>query len=79
MIEERGKVVKVFIPKQYNGKDLIDVMDRTNIGFKVLIGNEIKQFIVEINKKTGEIMKNNEVIIRKQTISGEEFIDIEKI
>ncbi len=78
MKEEKGKVLKVFIPRQYKNNMLLDVMDRTIIGFEVLVDNEKKEYIVEINTKTGAILKNDNVIIRKQNISGQEFIDIEK-
>ena len=79
MFEEYGKVMKVFIPKQYSDNRLIDVMDRTKIGFKILINGKIKEFIFNADKNTGSIKKEDYVIIRRQTISNKEFVDIEKI
>lgn len=34
MIKTIGRVIEVFIPEQYKNGNLLDVMDRTNIGFK---------------------------------------------
>lgn len=72
-----GKVIEVFIPEQYKNGSLLDVMDRTNIGFNVLTNTGIKKIIVEQDEFNGKIMKNNTVIITEQTVSGKDFIDIE--
>ena len=79
MLEEYGKVMKVFIPKQYKNDILLDVMDRTNVGFEILVNGKIKEFIFNADKNTGSIKKEDYVIIRRQTISNKEFVDIEKI
>lgn len=42
MIRTIGKVIEVSIPKQYKNGSLLDVMDRTNIGFKVMTNNEFQ-------------------------------------
>lgn len=78
MIKTIGKVIEVFIPQQYRNGILLDVMDRTNIGFKVMINNGIREIIVESNEFNAKIMKNDIVIIIEQTISGKNFIDIEQ-
>lgn len=72
-----GKVMDVFIPEQYKNDILLDVMDRTNIGFKIKTNEEIKEYIVEANEINAEIMKNDIVIIKEQTISNTYFVDIE--
>ncbi len=72
-----GRVIDVFIPKQYKNGNLLDVMDRTNIGFKVIDSNGIKKVIVEGNEFNAKIMKNDLVTIIEQTISGIYFVDIE--
>lgn len=72
-----GKVIEVFIPEQYKNGSLLDVMDRTNIGFKVVTDNGIKEIIMEQNEFNAKIMKNDLVTIIEQTISGKNFIDIE--
>ena len=77
MIKTIGRVIKVFIPEQYKNGNLLDVMDRTNIGFKVVTNNSMRDIIVEQNELNAKIMKNDLVTIIEQTISGKDFIDIE--
>ena len=72
-----GKVIEVYIPKQYKNGNLLDVMDRTNIGFKVKVDNEIRNIELEANELNSKIMKNDLVSIIEQDISGKHFIDIE--
>lgn len=78
MIKTIGKVIEVFIPQQYRNDVLLDVMDRTNIGFKVMTNNGIREITVESNEFNAKIMKNDIVIIIEQTIFGKNFIDIEQ-
>lgn len=77
MKEYIGKVIEVFIPEEYNNGNLLDVMDRTNIGFKVKTNDGIKEVILEQNEFNAEIMKNDLVIVTEQIISGKDFVDIE--
>lgn len=77
MIKIIGKVIEVFVPEQYKNGNLLDVMDRTNIGFKVMTDNGIKEVIQEQNEFNVKIMKNDLVTIIEQTISGKDFVDIE--
>jgi len=77
MTKTVGKVIEVFIPEQYKNGNLLDVMDRTNIGFKVKTDNGIKEVILEQDEYNVQIMKNNMVVVTEQTISGKSFIDIE--
>ncbi len=77
MTKTLGKVIEVFIPEQYKNGSLLDIMDRTNIGFKVVTDNGIKEVIMEQNEFNAKIMKNDLVTIIEQTISGKDFIDIE--
>ena len=77
MTKTIGKVIEVFIPEQYKNGKLLDVMDRTLIGFKVITDTGIKEIIEEDNDLNAKIMKNDLVIITEQTISGKYFIDIE--
>lgn len=77
MTKTLGKVIEVFIPEQYKNNSLLDVMDRTNIGFKIMTDNGIKEIIVEDNELNAKIMKNDLVIIIEQIISGKNFVDIE--
>ena len=77
MIKTIGRVIEVFIPEQYKNGNLLDVMDRPNIGFKVATNNSMRDIIVEQNELNAKIMKNDLVTIIEQTISGKDFIDIE--
>ena len=77
MIKTIGKVIEVFVPKQYKNGSLLDVMDRTKIGFKVMTDNGIKEVIQRQDQFNTIIMKNDLVIIIEQTIAGKDFVDIE--
>ncbi len=77
MTKTIGKVIEVYIPEQYKNGGLLDVMDRTNIGFKVMTNSGIKDIVVEANELNAIIMKNDEVLIIEQDISGKHFVDIE--
>lgn len=71
-----GKVIEIYIPKQYKNDNLLDIMDRTNITFKVMTDNGIKEIDVEQNEENSSIMKNDFVEIVEQTISDKKFVDI---
>lgn len=73
----KGKVIEVFIPEEYINGELIDIMYRTQIGFKVQTVEGIKEIIETQNEFNAEIMKEDSVIITEQTIDGIYFIDIE--
>ena len=77
MDKKIGKVFEVFIPKEYIGDRLIDVMDSNKIGFKVMLEDETLEIIEEQNEYNVKIMKNDLVVITKQNISNTDFIDIE--
>ena len=72
-----GRVLEVFIPEEYNNGSLLDIMDRTKIGFKVKTADGIKEIIQEQDELNTEIMKDDLVMITEQTISGKYFIDID--
>lgn len=77
MKRKYGKVIEIFIPEEYKNGTLLDVMDRTQIGFKIMTENEVIEVIQKQDEFNGEIMKNDVVIVTKQNISRKEFIDIE--
>ena len=77
MEKKIGKVFEVFIPQEYKGDRLIDVMDSNKIGFKVMLEDEVIEVIEEQNEYNVKIMKNDLVVITKQNISNTDFIDIE--
>ena len=72
-----GKVLKVFIPKEYKNNQLIDEMDSNKIGVEVMLEDGIIEIIQEQNEQNSVIMKNDLILIKRQTISGKSFIDIE--
>ena len=72
-----GTVMEIFIPKEYKNGILLDVMDRTKLGFKIKTKEGIREIIVEANEINSSILKNDPVMILEQTISNKEFIDIE--
>ena len=74
-----GIVKEVYIPEQYKNGNLLDVMDRSVIGFKVLIDDDVQDFQFEQDEFNVQIMKNDEVLIIKQVIDGKEYIDIEGV
>ena len=71
-----GKVIDINIPNQYKNGNLLDVMDRTNITFKIMTENGIEELTVLQNEENASIMKDDIVEIVEQTISGKYFIDI---
>ncbi|MBQ3474694.1 MAG: hypothetical protein IJH20_00770 [Bacilli bacterium] len=71
-----GKVIDIYIPEQYNNNALLDVMDRTNITFKIMTNKGLKEITTEQNEENAMIMKNDLVEIIEQTISGQNFVDI---
>ena len=71
-----GKVIDIYIPKQYKNNSILDVMDRTNITFKIQINEKVEEITVEQNDDNANIMKDNIVEIIKQTISNKNFFDI---
>ena len=77
MTKTIGKVIEIYIPKQYKNDELLDVMDRFNIGFKIKTQDDIKNIILEVNELNSKIMKNDLVVIIEQDITNKHFIDIE--
>lgn len=77
MDKKPGKVIEVFIPEEIvNGRKL-DVMDSKKIGFKVQVEDKIIEVIENQDEHNSNIMKNDDVIITTQIISGKKFVDIE--
>ena len=75
-----GVVKEVYIPLEYNeNNNLLDVMDRNNIGFKIDVDGEVESYEFEQDEFNCQIFKNDFVMITKQTIDGTNFVDIEKV
>lgn len=77
MDKKYGKVVEVFIPEETVNERKLDVMDSKKIGFKVQLEDKIIEVIQEQDENNSNIMKNDNVIITIQNISGKKFINIE--
>lgn len=77
MVKTIGKVIEVFIPKQYKNGNLLDVMDRTNIGFKIITEDGMREIIVESDEYNAKIMKNDLVVVKEQINSDNNFISIQ--
>ncbi|MBE6153851.1 MAG: hypothetical protein E7166_06485 [Firmicutes bacterium] len=77
MQKKIGKVLKVFIPKEYKNNQLLDEINSNKIGFKVMLEDGIIEIIQEQNEQNSAIMKNDLILITRQTISGKSLIDIE--
>ena len=78
MIKKIGKVKEVFIPEEYQNATLIDVMDSTKIGFKVMLdnNNQIITVIFKQNEFNSEIFKDD-VVRLIQDDKSKEFVAIE--
>lgn len=74
MESKKGIVTEVYIPVEEQ-----DIYSSNKIGFKIKVDNEIITLEETQDDFNIGILKNDEVSIIKQTIGGQEFIDIEKV
>ncbi len=65
-----GKVIEVFMPKEYKNGVLLDVMDRNLIGFKVKIEDGMIEVIQEQDDYNVEIRKEDSVVLTETNIDG---------
>ena len=63
-----GEVIEVYIPDEYKNASLIDVMDRTLIGFKIRTDKEVKNLVVKQDEDNSRILKGDTVILDNNTI-----------
>lgn len=77
MTETVGKVIEVFIPEQYKNGNLLDIMDRTNIGFKIMTDNGIREIILECDEENAKIMKDDLAVIIESSEEGNNYISLE--
>lgn len=68
----RGTVVEIYIPDE-------DKTFQELMGFKVDVDGDLLDIVVPQNKINTNILREDEVLIIKQNISGVDFIDIEPI
>lgn len=66
-----GKVIEVYIPDEYKNGELLDIMDRTLLGFKVMTDNGIRDIVVKSNYDNAKITKGKlvEVAVNGDDIS----------
>lgn len=63
-----GEVIEVYIPDEYKNGNLIDVMDRTLIGYKIKTDEEIRNIVVKQDEDNARILKGDSVILDNNTI-----------
>ena len=65
-----GKVIEVYIPDEYKNGELLDIMDRTLLGFKVMTDNGIRVIVVKSNYDNAKITKWKLVEV---TVNGDDI------
>ena len=70
-----GREIEVYIPEQYKDGVLLDIINRTNIGFKIMSSDKIFDIILKQNAKNTRILKGDLVVITKSLCN--EKVDIE--
>lgn len=73
-----GKVIEVFMPKEYKNGVLLDVMDRNLIGFKVKIEDGMIEVIQEQDDYNVEIRKEDSVVLTETNIDGKNIQILKK-
>lgn len=76
MTKTAGKIIEVYLPDAYQNGSLLDVMDRTNVGFKIMTKEGLKDIVLEVNETNAQIMKNDNVVIIEKDMCGSHFVDI---
>ena len=65
-----GKVIEIYIPDEYKNGELLDIMDRTLLGFKVMTDNGIRDIVVKSNYDNTKITKGKLVEV---TVNGDDI------
>lgn len=65
-----GKVVEVYIPDEYKNGELLDIMDRNLLVFKVMTDNGIRDIVVKSNYDNAKITKGKLVEV---TVNGDDI------
>lgn len=65
-----GKVIEVYIPDEYKNGELLDIMDRTLLGFKVMMDSGIRDIVVKSNYDNAKITKGKLVEV---TVNGDDI------
>ena len=65
-----GKVIEIYIPDEYKNGELLDIMDRTLLGFKVMMDSGIRDIVVKSNYDNAKITKGKLVEV---TVNGDDI------
>lgn len=65
-----GKVIEVYIPDEYKNGELLDIMDRNLLGFKMMTDNGIRDIVVKSNYDNAKITKGKLVEV---TVNGDDI------
>lgn len=65
-----GKVIEVYIPDEYKNGELLDIMDRNLLGFKVIMDSGICDIVVKSNYDNAKITKGKLVEV---TVNGDDI------
>lgn len=65
-----GKVIEVYIPDEYKNGELLDIMDRNLLGFKVIMDSGIRDIVVKSNYDNAKITKGKLVEV---TVNGDDI------
>lgn len=65
-----GKVIEIYIPDEYKNGELLDIMDRNLLGFKVMTDNGIRDIVVKSNYDNAKITKGKLVEV---TVNGDDI------
>jgi len=79
MKQYKAKILDIQIPRQFINNQLLDIIDRDKIQFKVMTQDGIENIELKQNEDNTKLHIDDEVLITKQTISNIDFIDIEKV
>lgn len=74
-----GKIIDITIPRQFINNQSVDVMYRTNIKFKINTENGTMFLELPQDEDNVKLLIGDKVLITKQTISNQDFVDIEKM
>lgn len=65
-----GKVIEIYIPDEYKNGELLDIMDRNLLGFKVIMDSGIRDIVVKSNYDNAKITKGKLVEV---TVNGDDI------
>lgn len=76
MKREIGKVIDVYIPTEHKNGMLIDPMDSSFIGFKIMLSDGVIDVVLKDNKINADIYKDDLVLIKTKIKNGKKNISV---